>query len=264
MTDAGQSGDAQLLAAGRDRIQPSPAHPDRRMPTELPPIRSVVDPPSEEPPAEEPPAEQPPTEEPPLEDPGVDDPPIEEPPSEMPVVQEPVMAEAPEAPVEIEGASEEPEMLEVWRVSTGRPNRPANKGRPSRHRADAPGEGQQPQQRFRNRRSGNRDIRPEVTGQVAPPAHEQERRQGSEQPASPHSARPPRSERPQRRERDRPQARVDSGQRYDRPQRNDGPQRNDRPQRNEGPQRNERPVDPDSPFAALAALKKTLENSNRE
>jgi ATP-dependent RNA helicase SUPV3L1/SUV3 len=188
-------------------------------------------PPSEEPPVKEPtiepPAKEPPSEQPPQEEPPLKEPPVHEPPSEEPPVQEPVVG--PTAAAEAGAPAglatpAEPEMIEVWRPDFTR-----------RRRADDRRDRAVKAPRRPERRRGGPDAEKRF-GQPGPS-------EGEALPPRPPRARPPRPERErtQRVQRERPP----------------------RPERHERPSR-ERPVDPDSPFAALAALKKELEKSNRE
>ena len=191
-------------------------------------------PPAEEPPVQEPvvepPTEEPPSEEPPLEEPPLEQPPIEEPPAENPPLAEPnaPMAEA-SGEADASGADaaspDESEMIEVWRPSSGRPRREENNNRSPRRRQPSRPSGEERQpERQFGRPSGERDGQLQRTERERKPRHRAER-----------------DNRPQPTERERP-ARVE------------------RPARQE----RERPVDPDNPFAALAALKTRLEKSKQE
>jgi ATP-dependent RNA helicase SUPV3L1/SUV3 len=194
-----------------------------------PPVEQPPEPPpAEEPPVQEPaiepPAETPPGEAPPLEQPPVEEPPREAPPQEVPPIEEPATAPAAEA-------AAEPEMIEVWRPGYGRPHREERQGRPA---------GQKRHGRGRDYRGEHRAARPSQ-------AEAGEQRAEGEQQAG----------------RDRP-GRHDRAGRNERPRR-DRPPREERPQRQERPQRErDRPIDPDNPFAALAALKQRLETSKSE
>jgi len=215
-----------------DPGQPAPEVP----PAEEPPLEE----PTVEPPAEEPPAPAPPEEPPPI-DPGVAEPPMEEPPADIPPVGEP------NAPVMSEAAPEaatEPDMVEVWRPGSGRPNRDergAGSGRgPRRQRGRPPEAGER---RFsRQARPATSDPQPAANAEGPRPERRPQRQDRAER-----HGRPPFPGREDRR--DRP----NGGER----QRRDERPRSERPAR-------ERPIDPDNPFAALAALKRDLEKSGRE
>ncbi len=195
-------------------------------------------PPAEEPPVQEPtiepPAEEPPREEPPLEEPPLQEPPPESPPQEIPPVEEPgtpatATAEAPA----------EPETIEVWRPGFGRPSRDERQGRPAG----------QKRQRHRERSGREEDRRP---GGRSGEAGEH----GAQGEAQPRGGASRKHERA---------ARSEGPPRNTRPPRHERPRRDERPPQVERPQRpRERAVDPDNPFAALAALKQRLETSGSE
>ncbi len=186
------------------------------------------------------------------------------------------------ADVSTEGAPAvpaEPEFIEIWRPGRpdrGRPRRPNERGardgraaRPDRAaRAPAPVEGAAPAEgavaaTIEAPAAGEAVARPE--GERKPRTDRPNRgprrgRGGREDGAEgERQGRPPRSGgRPGRGDRDEP--------RGDREQRGKGEGRNS-PKREEFPRREEprreRPIDPDSPFAALAALKAQLEAQKR-
>jgi ATP-dependent RNA helicase SUPV3L1/SUV3 len=180
-----------------------------------------------------------------------------------------VSADAPDAEAaSTEAAPAEPAMIEVWR-----PGRPPGQHRPAHQRkggnqgnrdgaqqgrgprgeartdaaAGAPAEGGRPE--FRRDRPENggrrpprddqrRERRPEGEGAQARGDRRDDQRQGN---------RPPRQDRGDRQDRNRPDNRQDRQDRFaSRPDtRNDS--------------RRDKPVDPDSPFAALLALKARME-----
>jgi ATP-dependent RNA helicase SUPV3L1/SUV3 len=153
---------------------------------------------------------------------------------------------APEAPAEAAAvepvASEEPVVeyedkeIEIWR-----PGRPDRGGRPGEHRGDHRGE-HRGDNRGRGRGfHGDRNAQPRAPGEA---------------PAEGGEAR--RSERP------RPEPRAE-GQGGDRPERQRPPRDDRRPApQGERPPRREKPIDPTSPFAALAALKASLEQGKKK
>jgi ATP-dependent RNA helicase SUPV3L1/SUV3 len=247
-------------------VPPAEAPPAEKPPLEEPPVQE----PSIEPPREEPPAPSP-VEEPPIQEPTVE-PPVEAPPAEIPTTDD-VSAEDPAAApteavapqdsavlaaeavpeVDLDAVAAEPELVDVWRPGGGGQQRRDHR----RDRGDgAARQGREPGQRSGRQRFAERQA--------------SERAQGGRQSERPQTERP-QGERPQG---ERPQGERPQGERPprgDRPQRGDRPRRPDRPQherpRNDRPARPEprdRPVDPDSPFAALAALKQSLEKSGRE
>ncbi len=216
--------------------EPAPEQP----PSEEPPVQEpTVEPPAREPPAEEPPVEEPtiepPAEEPPAEQPPVEEPPVTEPtaaesPREAAVVEAAVPSDvgAPSASAEaaVPGESAEPEMIEVWRLGSMHQRR---EPKPPRDPA-------QPPRPRRGERTADGEARTRQSAQPRP--------EGGER-------------RPRRPERDGPRPERDGG----RPE----PARHEaapRAERKERPR--DRPVDPDNPFAALAALKQELEKSRRE
>jgi ATP-dependent RNA helicase SUPV3L1/SUV3 len=239
----------------------SPA-PTPDVPPEAPPAPPVEDPQPSDPPAEEPPAEEPPLREPPAETPPVEEPPVEEP-QHIPPGPTPgeIQASAEESDdgsqpelVSANGAAEpeapaEPDMIEVWRP--------------------APAGGRRNEARGPRRRSDARNATGDVT--AAPQVGEERHERADRPDRSDQSGRPPRPDRPDRAPRpDRPprkgrprHERNESDERRPRPshRRDEGAQhRSDQAPR---PQR-ERPADPDSPFAALAALKREMEKSKGE
>ncbi|MDQ0506406.1 helicase-related protein [Xanthobacter agilis] len=142
----------------------------------------------------------------------------------------------------VEGAPAEPEMIEVWRP--GRPPGAPRRDRPQREGArfgGRDGERKDGERKEGHRRGGERreggpgHRRPERPSEA--PAVE-----GAEGERAP---RPPRGERPPR------------GPRED----NRAPRPEHRPPHQE--RRRDKPVDPDSPFAALAALKARMESDKK-
>ncbi|MBZ9937380.1 helicase [Mesorhizobium sp. BR1-1-16] len=184
-------------------------------------------------------------------------------------VAEPVAAEAepatePAAAAEPAVSAEpaEPEMIEIWRPGRfdRRPPREQGERRGSGRHRGAPQEGADaaPAEAREGRRDeGRRHGRPQQDrpGQSRPPqggegkpGRRDERGPRPDRPGRPHD-RPAHAdgERPDRRHQDRPDQRKHGG----------APQ----PRREEP--RRERPIDPNSPFAALAALKADLEAKKR-
>jgi ATP-dependent RNA helicase SUPV3L1/SUV3 len=201
----------------------------KKAPNEPPPEEPPVQEPTIEPPAEEPPQEAPPLEEPPGEPP-TEQPPPEIPPTEPPPQEAQTAAEASAAPNESPAGEPpgraEPELIEVWRFGYGRRD---HAERPPRRESGKP--------RQRGRKGGDRFGKP--VGEAAAAgaeaaAAEPERRPPPERTRAPRFKR----DRPPRPDRERP-ARVERAPR-------------------------ERAADPDSPFAALAALKLQLEKTKRE
>ncbi|WP_454917909.1 helicase-related protein [Xanthobacter sediminis] len=142
---------------------------------------------------------------------------------------------APGGPEAVDGAPAEPEMIEVWR-----PGRPP--GAPRRDRPQREGQrfgAKDGERKDGNRRGGERreggpgPRRPERTDQ--PPVAEGAAPEGERPPRPPRGERPPRGPREENR----------------------GPRPEHRPPHPE--RRRDKPVDPDSPFAALAALKARME-----
>lgn len=144
----------------------------------------------------------------------------------------------------VDGAPAEPEMIEVWRP--GRPPGAPRRDRPHGQRHEGQRhEGQRPEgQRFGGkdgeRKDGHRRGERRFEGG-------QRRSEGAPAEAgeAERAPRPPRGDRPQR-----------------------GPREDKRPPRNEHrpphqERRRDKPVDPDSPFAALAALKARLESEKK-
>ena len=188
----------------------------------------VAEAPAAEPAAAEAPAAEP-TAEAPIAEPAAEAP-VEEPAAAEPAADEDTAA-APEAP-------EEPAFIEIWRP-----------GRPGRQQSG-------------HRRQHRRERRPDqaAAGEAAP------REDGT--PAPEGEARPPRQ--PNRRKgrsgKPRQHERHDRAERPDRPERRD---RRDRPQGAPSqfagrPERKEKVADPNSPFAALAALKARLEGREED
>jgi ATP-dependent RNA helicase SUPV3L1/SUV3 len=282
-------------ASGDPPGEPAP----EQAPAEEPPVQEpTIDPPADDPPSEAPPLEDPqqddpPLQEPPVEIPTIGDPqvgtgdPVAESAGELEGHAEPVatlsdsnsdnvaadanaFAAGPTltagepvgsatAPAEAtDTGPAEPEMIEVWRPSFGRPRR----GEAGRNRPEGA------QTRGRHRRD-----RPEGQRRFGGPGPGQPADQGGPAPANHDPARPdqrgPRRDRTQAADGHRRHSRTDRPERPhgpDRPGRHDRQNRPDqatRPQTAQRPPR-DRPVDPDSPFAALAALRKDLEKSGRE
>ncbi|HWJ74961.1 MAG TPA: helicase-related protein [Kaistia sp.] len=175
-------------------------------------------------------------------------------------VAEPAAAVAAEPAAPVEPA--EPEMIEIWRPGRfdRRPPREQGERRGGGRHRGAPQEGADaaPAEAREGRRDeGRRHGRPQQDrpGQSRPPqsgegkpGRRDERSPRPDRPGRPHD-RPTHAdgERPDRRHQDRPDQRKHGG----------APQ----PRREEP--RRERPIDPNSPFAALAALKADLEAKKR-
>jgi ATP-dependent RNA helicase SUPV3L1/SUV3 len=231
----GSSGEdmAIILKGLGYRMERRPKPPEPAPPIEPPAGDAVIaGEPDGTPGPKEPPAEEPPVQEPTVEPPP---PPPEEPPAPEPRPEEPPLEQPPseEPPVEIPPVQEPtiPQMAEGGEPEMIEVWRPAP-GRPRREERKPRPAGAERQ--GKHGRTNSQDG---------------ERRFGQPQAGDAEA-------RPQRPERDRVK-RPDR----ERPQR---PER-ERPPRVERPQRQrERPIDPDSPFAALAALKLSLEKSNRE
>jgi ATP-dependent RNA helicase SUPV3L1/SUV3 len=191
------------------------------------------DPAPEKPPTEEPPVKEP-TIEPPGREPPPPDAPVEEPPVTDPPAQEPP-PEAPPVEALSAAARAEPEGEATVATAAAEPEM-IEVWRPGGRRQRSEGRKPRPEgaPRHAQRRSARHQGKPrsEDLDEQSPPAKR---------------ARPPREARPDKTERaPRPprEARADKGERASRPR--------------------ERPIDPNSPFAALAALKKTLEQSRSE
>ncbi|MGR7995510.1 helicase-related protein [Xanthobacter sp. ZOL 2024] len=149
---------------------------------------------------------------------------------------------APGGPEVVEGEPAEPEMIEVWRP--GRPPGAPRRDRPHGQRGEGQrGEGQRFGGKDGERKDGHR--RGERRGEGGhrraenAPAADAGAAEGERAP------RPPRGERPPR-----------------------GPREDNRPPRNEHrpahqERRRDKPMDPDSPFAALAALKARMETEKK-
>ena len=185
------------------------------------------------------------------------------------------------SPTGSEPEAAEPEMIEIWR--------PRRRDRGDRRPAEARARDQEGQQRDRppsRDRRGDRDRRPRpVSGPPQTDATPVASAEGAQvtgtpdetaSPTAPTEAREPRRDggrdnRP-RREGSGPQGprrddRDQRGPRRDRDNRGDDRRRPDdrpRPQLRAGPQRGKGGVDPDSPFAALSALKTQLEKQAKE
>ena len=202
-----------------------------------------VEPPVQEPPAEEPPAEEPPQREPPAEDPPVEEPPIEEPPAEDPPFEKPPVEEPNPAPGVTMQASEDGTPPSAQ--SPDGVEQPGAEAEPEMVEVwrPAPAGGRRNDNRRPRRRTAQAGS---GDGQTAPETREE------------------RQDRPARQGRPRRERKDGEGRRK-------GPQRrnNDegtQPRRYEQPPRppRERPADPDSPFAALAALKRDMEKTKSE
>jgi ATP-dependent RNA helicase SUPV3L1/SUV3 len=176
------------------------------------------------------PAEEPPVEEPPVEEPQIE-PPSEAPPSpDAPLEEPPATEPVPETPPQ-----EEPPLAEATAIASMEPTAPAEPARPAEPETIEVWRIGRPPREARKPRG---DRRP-------PGAHRGERQgDGEEKRGLGFVAKPRGSGKSRRKGRDdgRDENRREATQRNDRP----------RPPR-------ERPVDPDSPFAALQALKKELE-----
>ncbi|MFC6495543.1 helicase-related protein [Ancylobacter dichloromethanicus] len=158
----------------------------------------------------------------------------------------------------VAAAPAEPAMIEIWR-----PGRPPGQNRP----AHQPRKGGQPRDGARDAAQGRGAPRTETPAEGARPEARAERPENAER-----GRRPPREDRRERRpertegEREprRPENRGDENRREhgNRPPRSD--HRGERPDRaarpdNRNDARRDKPVDPDSPFAALLALKARME-----
>jgi ATP-dependent RNA helicase SUPV3L1/SUV3 len=177
------------------------------------------------------------------------------------------------SPAPVAEASAAPEMIEVWRPAGRHEDRKPRHER-QRHRRHEPGQageaaaqaGEGEQGRKEHRRDRGRDFhrrrRPEGGRDQAAAATQATPAGGEAGSSSPESgdARP-REER--RHFRGKGKGRPENAQGDRREQRHGGGQRNDRPPAQRPPPR-ERPIDPNSPFAKLAALKEQLESSAKE
>lgn len=149
-------------------------------------------------------------------------------------------AAAPGGAEAVEGAPAEPEMIEVWR-----PGRPP--GAPRRDRPQRGGErfgGKDGERKEGGHRRGG-ERREGGPGHRRPERNDQAPAAEGAAPEGERPPRPPRGERPQRGPRDE----------------NRGPRNEHRPAHQE--RRRDKPVDPDSPFAALAALKARMETDKK-
>jgi ATP-dependent RNA helicase SUPV3L1/SUV3 len=164
---------------------------------------------------------------------------------------EPAMAgEA--APESAEAAAVAEEEIEIWRPAPRRPRaqrppRTEEDARPHRGRPQHRRDGRPPQAAQAS------EERPQDQAQHRP--HRQERRDdSSRRPEGGDENRPKKDFAPKR----------DFGSRKDFGSKQDlGPKRDFGPKGNAGPRRDQRPVDPDSPFAKLAALKPLLERRDK-
>jgi ATP-dependent RNA helicase SUPV3L1/SUV3 len=163
-----------------------------------------------------------------------------------------------------------PELIEVWRPAGRNEDRKPRHERPRHRRHDQPqgadasapaGEGEQG--RKEHRRDRGKDFhrrRRNESGKGDAAAGQQAGVAAGEAPATEGGDARPREER----RRFQGKGRPDNAQPNRREQRHGGGgQRNDRPPQAQRPQR-ERPIDPNSPFAKLAALKEQLESSAKE
>ncbi|MFG1303759.1 helicase-related protein [Xanthobacter autotrophicus] len=160
---------------------------------------------------------------------------------------------APGGPEAVEGAPAEPEMIEVWR-----PGRPP--GAPRRERPQGEGRRFGGERKDGERREGGRDNERRGERRDGRPPH----RRPAEAPAAEAGApgtegerapRPPRGDRPFR------GPREGEGNRGPRPEHRADQRAEHRPPQQE--RRRDKPADPDSPFAALAALKARMESEKK-
>ena len=180
----------------------------------------------------------------------------DEPPEVVEAVAEPETAPqdetaevAQEAEIVLEGAAADEE-IEIWRPAPRRPRAPHHRPHGAEPQREGNQEGRQPHSKPHRRHGRPAEaVKPAETAAEAPaPAAEE---------ARPHGPRPPRPERhnegqgQQRRSEGRPQQERTREER--------------RPQKDFAPRRESRPVqvDPDSPFAKLAALKPLLERRDK-
>ncbi len=152
---------------------------------------------------------------------------VAEAPAETLTIPEPAATDA--APAE---APAEPAFIEVWR-----PGRPGGQQRP--HRRE-----RRPERAAPSESTSPTEAAPPAEGEARPPRQPNRRNVRSAKP--------------------QPHDRADRPDRPDRPPRRDRPDRRERPQGGPPqaaprPERREKAPDPDSPFAALAALKARLE-----
>ncbi|MFG1331846.1 helicase-related protein [Xanthobacter autotrophicus] len=159
----------------------------------------------------------------------------------------------PGGPEAVEGAPAEPEMIEVWR-----PGRPP--GAPRRERPQGEGRRFGGERKDGERREGGRDNERRGERRDGRPPH----RRPAEAPAAEAGApgtegerapRPPRGDRPFR------GPREGEGNRGPRPEHRADQRAEHRPPQQE--RRRDKPADPDSPFAALAALKARMESEKK-
>ncbi|MFG1282706.1 helicase-related protein [Xanthobacter autotrophicus] len=160
---------------------------------------------------------------------------------------------APGGPEAVEGAPAEPEMIEVWR-----PGRPP--GAPRRERPQGEGRRFGGERKDGERREGGRDNERRGERRDGRPPH----RRPAEAPAAEAGApgtegerapRPPRGDRPFR------GPREGESNRGPRPEHRADQRAEHRPPQQE--RRRDKPADPDSPFAALAALKARMESEKK-
>jgi len=174
-------------------------------------------------------------------------------------------------------ATEEPELIEVWRPgrqghrSGGRPERRPREDRPHRHggrRHDRPHADQQPTAAAATAPSPDGAVAAQATDTAIESGAEARQDRPARDDRRPRHHRGPRGERPDGPERqDRParHGRPDRGPRESRPDRGDDRGRkNFSSGNNDFRSRREKQPDPDSPFAKLAALKAQLEANAKE
>jgi ATP-dependent RNA helicase SUPV3L1/SUV3 len=179
------------------------------------------------------------------------------------------VAAASAEPAPAEAAPAAPELIEVWRPGGRHEDRKPRHERPRHRRHDqgqaseagAP-QGDGEQKRGEHRRDRGKDFhrrrRHEFgKGGDARPNEQAAPGEAAAAPAEGGEARPPREDRRGFQGKGKGRGRPDHGKGDRREQRND---RSPQPQR---PQR-DRPIDPNSPFAKLAALKEQLESSAKE
>lgn len=174
---------------------------------------------------------------------------------------------APAEAAPVEAAPAEPAMIEIWR-----PGRPPGQHRPQHHGRGKPAHGERSQGDRSHGRPNQRPSNGEAPGEAgaaAAPGDRPER--GDRRRDQRHDQRPDRreGERQGRDQQGKERFRREGEARGDRPHRGDRPDRRersdrpagDRPQQARQDQRRERPtaVDPNSPFAALLALKARME-----
>jgi ATP-dependent RNA helicase SUPV3L1/SUV3 len=164
-----------------------------------------------------------------------------------------------------------PELIEVWRPAGRHDDRKPRHERPRHRRHDQaqPAEagaqasdGEQGRKEHHRRDRGHRRRRHEG-GHAEAGAAAQTAVAGGEASAAVADSGNARPREDRRRFQGKGKGRPDEGQANRREQRHGGGQRNERPPAQRPPPR-ERPIDPNSPFAKLAALKEQLESSAKE